>query len=386
MTIFRSNRMAIAMVGAVMAPTFAFSQDSTVTPRTHVVRKGDTLWDLAREYTSDPYRWKQLYELNTATVRDPHWIYPGERLRLPGAAVADATAAPAAAPSTLAPRVVDAPTVELAAAPTAALDGPTVFTRVSDDRARASRVALASAVHESRQAPVAAPTIRPGEFYAAPYVERDGGPPNAGRILGTGDVAGIPLTESERPLQSHERIFIVAPPGMSAAPGTRFVAVRQGPLLEGVGQVMIPTGIVAVEGVQPGQAVEARVVARFEPMQIGDQLVTMETAPPGAQRPVAQTGGAQTSVVWIEGAPVLPSLQSYVVLQGGGASGTRPGDQVTFYRERRTTDDGIVLPESEIGVAQVVRVTERGTTAIVIDQTYGAIREGTAARVSAKIP
>src|SRR4051794_17546031 len=98
MTIFRSDRMAIAMVGALMAPTFAFSQDTTVTARTdvanaqvgrtHVVRKGDTLWDLAREYTSDPYRWKQLYELNTGTVRDPHWIYPGERLRLPGADVA----------------------------------------------------------------------------------------------------------------------------------------------------------------------------------------------------------------------------------------------------------------------------------------------------------
>src|SRR5688572_6816813 len=132
MTIFRSKRMAIAMVGAVMAPTFAFGQDSTVTPRTHVVRKGDTLWDLAREYTSDPYRWKQLYELNTATVRDPHWIYPGERLRLPGAAMADATAAPSAAARP--PQPADTPTVELAAAPIAAsLDAPTVFTRVSDD-------------------------------------------------------------------------------------------------------------------------------------------------------------------------------------------------------------------------------------------------------------
>jgi LysM repeat protein len=385
MTIFRSNGLTIAMVGALMAPTFAFGQDSTVTPRTHVVRKGDTLWDLAREYTSDPFRWKQIYELNTATVRDPHWIYPGERLRLPGAAVADATAAPT--PLALSPQSAETPTVELAAQPaTASLDGPTVFTRVSNDRSPASRVALGPAVRGSWQAPVAAPTIRPGEFYAAPYVEREGGPANAGRIVGTGDVAGIPLTENERPLQSHERVFIVAPPGMSTAPGTRFVAVRKGALLEGVGQVMVPTGIVAVERVQPGQAVEARIVARFEPVEIGDQLVTMEGAPAGAQRPTPQAGGASTSVLWIEGSPVLPSLQSYVVLEGGSSSGMRPGDQVTFYRERRTTEDGIVLPESEIGVAQVVRVTPQGTTGIVIDQTYGAIREGTAARVSAKMP
>src|SRR3982750_4424109 len=133
-TIFRSNRMAIAMVGALLAPTFAFSQDSTVTSRTHLVRKGDTLWGIAREYTSDPYRWKQVYELNTATVRDPHWIYPGERLLLPGAAVADATAAPA--PLALArPKNTEAatepvaqPIVELSQPPLpAAFDAPTVF-------------------------------------------------------------------------------------------------------------------------------------------------------------------------------------------------------------------------------------------------------------------
>src|SRR5688500_8382476 len=42
-----------------------------------------------------------------------------------------------------------------------------------------------------------APTLRPGEFYAAPYVERIGGPPNAGNIVGTGDVPAIPLTERD---------------------------------------------------------------------------------------------------------------------------------------------------------------------------------------------
>ena len=89
--ISRSSRLAIATVGALMAPTFAIGQDSTAM-RTHTVRKGDTLWGLARAYTNDPLRWKQVYHLNTVTIEDPHWIYPGERLRLPGSPVADATA------------------------------------------------------------------------------------------------------------------------------------------------------------------------------------------------------------------------------------------------------------------------------------------------------
>ena len=400
-TIFRSKRMAIAMVGALAAPTFAFSQDSTVTPRTHVVRKGDTLWDIAREYTTDPYRWKELYQLNTATVRDPHWIYPGERLTLPGAAAADNTAAPAplaaaqeqkadsgAAPMSEQSKIdstseaMPEPTVDLATAPmTAPFDARTVFRRAEER----PRPVLTRVVNESQaQTRATAATIRPGEFYAAPYVERYGGPANAGSIVGSGDVPGIPLTEAERPLQSYERIFVTLPPGMSSAAGTRYVTVRFGPLLQGVGQVMVPTGIVTVERAQRGQAVEARIVARFEPIQIGDQLVSMANAPVNLPRPAAVGGGAETFVLWIYAEPVLPTMQSYVVV--AGAPGMRAGDQITFYRPRRSTLEGVVLPESEIGIAQIVRVTPQGATALVIDQSYGAIAEGTPARITAKMP
>ncbi len=391
--ISRSSRLAIATVGALMAPTFAIGQDSAAT-RTHVVRKGDTLWDIARAYTNDPLRWKQVYHLNTATVEDPHWIYPGERLRLPGSAVADATAATAPARAAHAARTVAAhppdtaspEATELSATPTAGrTGGETVFKRALDERA--TRPPLTRVAFQAQaQAQADAPTLRPGEVHAAPYVEREAGPPNAGRIVGSGDVPGIPLTESERPLQSGERAFVVLPPGMSSAPGTRYITVRRGPMLEGVGQVMIPTGVVTVERAQPGQAVEARVVARFEQMLIGDELVTMEAVPSNLPRPRAQTGGVETSVLWVEGEPALPSLQSYFIVEGGSDSGMRAGDQIMLYRERRTTPDGIVLPESEIAVAQIVRVTPQASTAMIIHQSYAGIQQGTHGRVSAKMP
>jgi LysM repeat protein len=393
-TISRSSRLAIATVGAVMAPTFAISQDSTAKPRTHVVRRGDTLWEIARTYTNDPLRWRQVYRLNTATVEDPHWIYPGERLRLPGSAVADATAAarPAGAPRdsrTVAAVSADSSspvTVELSTtSPVARTDGETVFKRALDDRAM--RPALTPIAFQGQsQGPPAAPTLRPGEVYAAPYVERDAGPANAGRIVGSGDVPGIPLTQAERPLQSGERVLVVVPPGMSSAPGTRYIAVRRGPMLAGVGQVMIPTGVVAVERTQPGQAVDARVIARYEQLLIGDELVTMEAVPADLPRPRAQTGGAETSVLWVEGESPLPSLQSYVIIEGGADSGTRAGDQIMFYREQRTTPDGIVLPESEIAIAQVVRVTPQAASAMIIHQSFAGIHQGTRGRVSAKMP
>jgi hypothetical protein len=86
-----------------------------------------------------------------------------------------------------------------------------------------------------------------------------------------GEVPGIPLTEAERPLQSHERIFITVPPGMSSAAGARYVALVVDRLLEGLGQVMIPTAIVVVERAQPGQAVGS---AQSLPLCGGRDLAT----------------------------------------------------------------------------------------------------------------
>jgi len=47
--------------------------------RVHTIVKGDTLWDLAREYLGDPYLWPQLWERNQY-IKDSHWIYPGDPL------------------------------------------------------------------------------------------------------------------------------------------------------------------------------------------------------------------------------------------------------------------------------------------------------------------
>jgi hypothetical protein len=150
---------------------------------------------------------------------------------------------------------------------------------------------------------------------------------------------------------------------------------------------MIPVGIVAVERAQPGMAAEARVLAKFGEILIGHELVPLNTTvPPASARAAALPNGPTARVVWISGEPELPTPQFHVVIDAGAGAGLRQGDQITFYRPARTLPSGVVLPESDIGIAQVVRVGERTSTAIIIQQSQAAIRVDTPARVTAKMP
>jgi hypothetical protein len=50
-------------------------------PAIHVVRKGDTLWDLCDSYYANPWGWPKVWSYNPQIV-NPHWIYPGDQIRM----------------------------------------------------------------------------------------------------------------------------------------------------------------------------------------------------------------------------------------------------------------------------------------------------------------
>ena len=61
----------------------AFTPKKADSPRYHVVRKGETLGDIARNELGSAKRWPEIVKLNTDTIRDPDNVPAGVRLRLP---------------------------------------------------------------------------------------------------------------------------------------------------------------------------------------------------------------------------------------------------------------------------------------------------------------
>jgi hypothetical protein len=50
-------------------------------PERYRIRRGDTLWDITGRFYGSPWQWPRVWSYNPE-VTNPHWIYPGDTLRL----------------------------------------------------------------------------------------------------------------------------------------------------------------------------------------------------------------------------------------------------------------------------------------------------------------
>ncbi len=72
----RARAQQVAQAGVPLSELAANAPDS------HTVQRGDTLWDISKLFLKSPWRWPDLWGMNLQQIRNPHLIYPGQKLVL----------------------------------------------------------------------------------------------------------------------------------------------------------------------------------------------------------------------------------------------------------------------------------------------------------------
>lgn len=80
-------RATAAPPTAAAPPTPAAREDVIIAAdrgqRTHIVQKGDTLYQLARRYYNDAAKWRTIYQANQGKLRSPDTLPVGTKLVIP---------------------------------------------------------------------------------------------------------------------------------------------------------------------------------------------------------------------------------------------------------------------------------------------------------------
>lgn len=71
-------RLLLLALLAMPSIVFAAGQDE---PAIYVIKQGDTLWGLSDRFIKDPMYWPDMWSKN-GQVTNPHFIYPGQKLRI----------------------------------------------------------------------------------------------------------------------------------------------------------------------------------------------------------------------------------------------------------------------------------------------------------------
>lgn len=371
-----------------LSPALAAAQGGE--SRTHSVKTGDTLWDLAQQYLGDPFKWPEIYRRNQSTIQDPNLIYPNQVIIISGDVGATAgtpadtsgtgqvgqtgqsNTDTAMVSDTLAPE--RAPQQAPLPAPTMTIFNPDRFRVVRGERTSLRIQDPASAV-------------RTGDYLQAPFMWDASGVKGAGQVTEGSSTDGIGIYNTDRPIQYMEELYVRVPEGSAGNVDDRYLLFRYGPTIEGQGRVVVPTGIVKVTRSAVSGRVQAVLLAKFEDVFAGQAVMPLDTLSiaPGVF-PSRVEFGVATTITYIYGNPVLPPVGHQIIFGAKASDGVVPGDQLTLQVPGNIAADGSVLPTQDVAIAQITRVTPWGASAIIISQTDGGIKMGMAARLSGKMP
>jgi hypothetical protein len=356
------------------------------------VRQGDTLWDLARQYRGDPFLWPDIYRMNTSVVEDPHWIYPGEVLRLAGGE------AVAAVPSTDTPAVADsamnAPAaVEEPAAPDPA-DAPASLASLAeqeqspeDEMAPLFGPRRSQTMQETLRAYTDQPyrPLRRSEFYSSGFLTEGQRLPY-GKVLGPVTPPQIKAVARNVSALPYSTIAVEAPRGGTYQVGDTLLLARTGREVESYGDVVTPTGLARVVDTADGKYL-AEVVATYGAIRAGQRALPVEKfTAGGGTRAVPVEKGVTATLLGGPTRQELKAPQMVVFLDKGRRDGVAAGDLFEVRRRPARLSDGTIRVDEVMATLQVVHVRDRSATARLLNIISPDIAPGTQARQVAKLP
>ena len=376
---------ALVLVTAILAVApFAGAQESE---RTHQVRTGDTLWELAARYLADPFRWPELFDLNAEVVEDPHWIYPGESLILPGyqEAGAEPTDRPAerqaasVAGETRTPRGAQGSSGDASRS----FGEPGQFPESSVFRADPSAPSYGELSIESKE-PRA--VVSQSDFYGAAVLADRNAFASAGV---TARVVAEPHPSVDIKLARAARLndeVVLHLTGAEAGVGDYLKAVQWGRSMGDAGHVLYTVGAVRVTRTYPSRdSVRAEVIQVFGDYRVGDLMLMAEEYPivPGMESEVEEGGPVGTVLGFTEDQTLVATTET-IFLDVGAADGVHVGDVFAIFPSTATAE--VALFADRLTVVRVVHTSEETATARVTELRDAGMSPGAPVRRVERMP
>jgi hypothetical protein len=288
----------------------------------YIIKKGDTLWDISERFYKDPFLWPLLWQQNQY-VTNPHWIFPGDRIRL--------------YPYKLLIKEIE----------------PGVGAPVPPGR------------------PLPAP---PGEVVLRSYPEAF----MSGFITDELDAAGcIVGARDERTMLSEmDQVYLTFKKGLDVSPADQYTIFRiEGPIIHPItgheiGKKVLILGRLQVTTTD-GPVKTAEILQSYDPIYRGDRL--MMYIPPVDALPTLTFGKREYG--WIVAA--MESERSdfgdgdIVYIDRGANDGMRPGHLFEILRAGDWVIDPmskekVKLPDDVIGRLAVIGTQPRTSTAVIL--------------------